>query len=99
MAGVDRAQTEQATSGFIKLVVGKNDTILGAHIVSAHAAEMLAEIALAMRNRMRLGDIVSTIHAYPTYATGIQQAAFEAYLSGQSFARARSVVRRFLPRR
>jgi pyruvate/2-oxoglutarate dehydrogenase complex dihydrolipoamide dehydrogenase (E3) component len=99
MAGVDRAQTEQATSGFIKLVVGKNDSILGAHIVSTHAAEMLAEIALAMRHHMRLGDIVSTIHAYPTYATGIQQAAFEAYLSGQSFARARSVVRRFLPRR
>jgi pyruvate/2-oxoglutarate dehydrogenase complex dihydrolipoamide dehydrogenase (E3) component len=99
MAGVDRAQTEQATSGFIKLVVGKNDSILGAHIVSTHAAEMLAEIALAMRHHMRLGDLVATIHPYPTYATGIQQAAFEAYLSGQSFARARSVVQRFLPRR
>jgi pyruvate/2-oxoglutarate dehydrogenase complex dihydrolipoamide dehydrogenase (E3) component len=99
MAGVDRAQTEQATSGFIKLVVAKNDITLGAHIVSTHAAEMLAEIALAMRHHMRLGDIVSTIHAYPTYATGIQQAAFEAYLSGHAFARARGVVRRFLPRR
>jgi pyruvate/2-oxoglutarate dehydrogenase complex dihydrolipoamide dehydrogenase (E3) component len=99
VAEIDRAQTEQATAGFIKLVVAKNDTILGAHIVSAHAAEMLAEIALAMRHHVSLSDLVATIHAYPTYATGIQQAAFEAYLSGHSFARARSIVRHFLPRR
>jgi pyruvate/2-oxoglutarate dehydrogenase complex dihydrolipoamide dehydrogenase (E3) component len=99
MADVDRAQTEQATAGFIKLVVAKNDTIVGAHIVSAHAAEMLAEIAFAMRHHMNLSDLVATIHAYPTYATGIQQAAFEAYLSGRSFARARSIVHRFVPRR
>jgi pyruvate/2-oxoglutarate dehydrogenase complex dihydrolipoamide dehydrogenase (E3) component len=99
MADVDRAQTEQATAGFIKLVVAKNDTILGAHIVGAHAAEMLAEIVLAMRHHVSLSDLVATIHAYPTYATGIQQAAFEAYLSGRSFARARSIVQRFLPRR
>jgi pyruvate/2-oxoglutarate dehydrogenase complex dihydrolipoamide dehydrogenase (E3) component len=99
MADVDRAQTEQATAGFIKLVVARNDAILGAHVVSAHAAEMLAEIAFAMRHHVNLSDLVATIHAYPTYATGIQQAAFEAYLSGKSFALARSIVQRFLPRR
>jgi pyruvate/2-oxoglutarate dehydrogenase complex dihydrolipoamide dehydrogenase (E3) component len=99
MADVDRAQTDQSTAGFIKLVVARNDTILGAHIVGAHAAEMLAEVVLAMRHRVSLSNLVATIHVYPTYATGIQQAAFEAYLSGRSFARARSIVQRFLPRR
>ena len=98
-AGVDRAQTENATAGFIKLVLGKGDRILGAHIVSAHAGEILGELALAMRRHLSVNDLVATIHAYPTYATGIQQAAFEAYLSGPSFARARSFVSRFLPRR
>ena len=99
MASVDRAQTDNAITGFIKLVLDKNDTILGAHIVSARAGEMLEEIVLAMRHHLSLNDLVATIHAYPTYATGIQQVAFEAYLSGRSFARVRSFVQRFLPRR
>jgi pyruvate/2-oxoglutarate dehydrogenase complex dihydrolipoamide dehydrogenase (E3) component len=98
MAGVDRAQTDDATAGFIKLVLGKNDTILGAHIVSARAGEMLEEIALAMRHQLGVNDLVATMHAYPTYTTGVQQSAFEAYLGGPSFARARSFIKYFLPR-
>ena len=99
IAGIDRAQTEGATAGFIKFVLGKKDVILGAHIVGAHAGEMLAEVTLAMRHNLTVNDIIATIHAYPTFATGIQQVAFESYLSGASFARARGIVRRFLPKR
>ncbi len=98
-ASIDRAQTEGQTAGFLRLILGKRDAILGAHIVGASAGEMIAEVALAMRHRLGVAGLIATIHAYPTFATGVQQVAFEAYLSGRSFASARGIVRRFLPRR
>jgi pyruvate/2-oxoglutarate dehydrogenase complex dihydrolipoamide dehydrogenase (E3) component len=91
---IDRAQAEAETSGFIKLVLGaKNDTILGAHLVGARAGELLAEIALAMKYKLGLDAIFSTTHAYPTYSTGLQQAAFEAYLESESLKNARRFLR------
>ena len=37
--------------------------------------------------------IFSTTHAYPTYTTGLQQAAFEAYLASEAVKNARRVIR------
>ncbi|HNP72517.1 MAG TPA: FAD-dependent oxidoreductase [Kouleothrix sp.] len=91
---IDRAQAEAETHGFIKLVLGaKNDDILGAHIVGARGGELLAEIALAMKYKLGLDAIFSTTHAYPTYTTGLQQAAFEAYLESESIKSARKIIR------
>jgi pyruvate/2-oxoglutarate dehydrogenase complex dihydrolipoamide dehydrogenase (E3) component len=92
-ADIDRAQTEGETSGFIKLVLtGKKDTLVGAHMVGARAGELLGEMALAMQNKLSLNDILSTIHAYPTMNTGIQQAVFEAYLKSSALASNRKIV-------
>jgi len=83
VADIDRAQAESETRGFIKLVLaGKKVEIVGAHLVCAHAGELLGELALAMRHHLTINDILDTIHAYPTMSTGIQQTAFEAYLHG-----------------
>jgi pyruvate/2-oxoglutarate dehydrogenase complex dihydrolipoamide dehydrogenase (E3) component len=80
-AEIARAQAEHATTGFIKLVLaGKKDEIVGVQMIGASAGELLGEMALAMRHHLRLSDVLDTIHAYPTMNTGIQQAAFEAYL-------------------
>jgi pyruvate/2-oxoglutarate dehydrogenase complex dihydrolipoamide dehydrogenase (E3) component len=92
-ADIDRAQTEGETSGFIKLVLtGKKDKLVGAHMVGSSAGELLGELALAMRNNLTLNDILSTIHAYPTMNTGIQQAFFEAYLTSSALASNRKIV-------
>src|SRR5712692_7427628 len=94
---IDRAQTEGQTVGFIKLVLtSKKDEIVGAHMVGARAGEMLGEMALAMQNNLTLNDILSTIHAYPTMNTGIQQACFEAYLESTAAANNRRIVRTVL---
>ena len=94
---IDRAQTEGQTVGFIKLVLAsKKDEIVGAHMVGARAGEMLGEMALAMQNNLTLNDILSTIHAYPTMNTGIQQASFEAYLESTAVANNRRIVRTVL---
>jgi pyruvate/2-oxoglutarate dehydrogenase complex dihydrolipoamide dehydrogenase (E3) component len=100
-ADIDRAQTEHATTGFIKLVLaGKKERIVGAHMVGAHAGELLGEVALAMQHHLSISDILATMHTYPTLHTGIQQAAFEAYLTSneaQSNRALVSTVLRFLP--
>jgi dihydrolipoamide dehydrogenase len=96
-AEIDRAQAEHETSGFIKLVLsGKKDELVGAHMVGAHAGELLGEMALAMRHHLGVNDILDTIHAYPTMNTGIQQAVFEAYLEGASASSNRRIVHTIL---
>ena len=96
-AEIDRAQAENETSGFIKLVLsGKKDELGGVHIVGAHVGELLGEMALAMRHHLGLNDILDTIHAYPTMNTGIQQAVFEAYLEGASASSNRRIVHTIL---
>jgi pyruvate/2-oxoglutarate dehydrogenase complex dihydrolipoamide dehydrogenase (E3) component len=93
LQAVDRAQTEHAVTGFIKLVLaGKKDEIVGAHLVGIHAGELLGEITLAMQHHMTISNIIATIHPYPTYSTGVQQAAFEAYLSSAAARKNRTVV-------
>ncbi len=96
-ASIDRAQTESETTGFIKLVLaGKKDTLVGAHMIGSHAGELLGEIALAMQHRLTLNNIFNTIHTYPTMSTGLQQAAYEAYLTSASAASNRRIVRSIL---
>jgi dihydrolipoamide dehydrogenase len=97
VAAIDRAQTESEPTGFIKLVLaGKKEEIIGAHMIGAHAGELLGEMALAMKRHLKINDILNTIHAYPTMSTGIQQTAFEAYLHGAQSINNRKIVRTFL---
>jgi len=52
---------------------------------------MIHEIALAMRTRMATGRLAQTVHAYPTYATGVRTARslFFLTLDGRSARPAR----------
>ncbi len=97
VADIDRAQAENETRGFIKLILaGKKEEIVGAQLVCAHAGELLGELALAMRHHLTINDILDTIHAYPTMSTGIQQTAFEAYILGASIKSNRKIVHTLL---
>src|SRR5712692_11657430 len=96
-AEIDRAQAEGETTGFIKLVLaGKKDAIVGAHIVGSRAGELLGELSLAMQHHLTLADLLATIHVYPTMHTGIQQAAFEAYVEGSAARSNRKIVQTVL---
>lgn len=75
---LDRALTEGANQGFVKLLVAPGkDRILGATIVAASAGELLAEYVLAMKHKIGLNKILGTIHAYPTMAEANKYAAGE----------------------
>ncbi len=62
----DRAQTDDATQGFIKTITTKKGNILGVHIIGEHAGELIAEFVLAMRKNLKIQDIYKTVHVYPT---------------------------------
>jgi dihydrolipoamide dehydrogenase len=71
-----RALAVGANEGFVKLVVSKKyGEILGAHIFGEDASELIAEIALAKRLEATAEDIISTVHAHPTMAEAIHEAA------------------------
>lgn len=94
---VDRAQTDDDLAGFVKVVHRGNGRILGAHIVAARAGEMIQPFVNAMARGGSLGDLARTVHVYPTYTMGVQQAAVtwqeRRLLSGPLGALVRAVVR------
>jgi pyruvate/2-oxoglutarate dehydrogenase complex dihydrolipoamide dehydrogenase (E3) component len=73
----DRARAEGATEGAI-IVVTVKDKVVGAHILAPSAGEMIHELALAMREDLKLSALAGLIHVYPTLSTGIGQLAAEA---------------------
>jgi pyruvate/2-oxoglutarate dehydrogenase complex dihydrolipoamide dehydrogenase (E3) component len=57
------------TDGLVRVLLAKrSDKILGAALVCDHASDLVHEFVLAMRHRIGLSGIASTIHAYPTFA-------------------------------
>ena len=62
--------------GLVKIIAhAQTDQILGAHIVGPHAAEMIAEIALAMRASLPSRRIMETIHSHPTFSEAVLEVA------------------------
>ncbi len=61
--------------GFVKVIsTGKNNRIIGVHIMGPHAADLIHEGALAIRNQLTADDIASTIHAHPTLGEAFVEA-------------------------
>ena len=73
---VDRAILDGEEQGFARVHVKKGtDTILGATIVASHAGDLISEFTLAMKGRLGLNTIASTIHPYPTQAEVVKKTA------------------------
>lgn len=75
MRHIDRAVCEDDRDGFIKVVTKKNGTIVGATVVCSRAGEIITEFILAIEREMKVSDLASPIHAYPTYSSAVQQLA------------------------
>jgi len=74
-----RARCTGATEGLVKLVVdANNDRILGVHILGAGASDLIAEAVVAMEFSASAEDLARTVHAHPTLAEAIKEAALAA---------------------
>ena len=64
------------SEGFVKIIFGEpHGEILGAHIIGAHATEMIAELGLAIEMEATHEELIATIHAHPTLSESIHEAA------------------------
>lgn len=74
-----KAQAMGELPGFFKIIAnGDNGQVLGVQLAGAHASDMIAEGTLAVRGLIDLEAIASTIHAHPTLAEGMFEAAAQA---------------------
>ena len=73
-----RARTAGETTGFVKLLVDpKYGEILGAHIIGAHATELIHELAVARENEFTAEEVELAIHAHPTLSEAVAEAALD----------------------
>ena len=74
-----RARTSGETEGFVKIIRdAKYGEILGAHIVGAHATELIHELAVARENEFTVEEVDLAIHAHPTLAEAVAEAALDS---------------------
>ncbi len=70
------AQAQGVRGGFVKIVADqKYGEILGAHIVGPNATELLPELSLAQMMELTPAEIAHNVHAHPTLAEVVMEAA------------------------
>ncbi|MEZ5893432.1 MAG: FAD-dependent oxidoreductase [Parvularculaceae bacterium] len=89
----DRARAERSTDGWIKVLIGKSGSILGAAIVGENAGDLIALWSFAIANRLKIRTITNMIAAYPTRSE-ISKRAAGAYYTPTLFSdRTRGLVK------
>lgn len=71
-----RAKAMEQTAGMVKIISSKDDDeILGVHIVGPMAGELISEAVLALEFSASTEDLQRTIHAHPSLAEAVHEAA------------------------
>ena len=79
-AASGKALATGESEGFVKLVFGAEyGELLGAVIVGTEATELIAELSLALKLEATYEELLFTIHAHPTLAEAVMEAAGEAF--------------------
>jgi len=74
-----RARTSGETEGFVKVIRdAKYGEILGAHIVGAHATELIHELVVARANEFTVEEVDLAIHAHPTLSEAVAEACLDS---------------------
>jgi len=75
-----RAKMAGETEGFVKIVAEKKyDELLGVHMIGPRSTELVAEATAALRLEATVEELIRTIHAHPTFAEAIGEAAHAAH--------------------
>lgn len=81
MEMVPKAQAIGDTRGAVKVVIdNQTQVIVGVHILAPQAADLIHEAVMIVKNRMRVDDVIGTLHIFPTLSEAVK-------LSAQSFRR------------
>ena len=62
----------------VKIIAhAETDLILGVHMVGPNTSELIAEAVLAMEYMASAEDLARTVHAHPTLAEAVKEAALD----------------------
>ena len=77
--GIGRAVAAGDTEGFIKVIRDKKySEILGAHIVGAHATELIAEFVVGRHLEATVEEMERAMHPHPTLSEGVAEGSLAA---------------------
>jgi dihydrolipoamide dehydrogenase len=77
--GNSKAVIEGESDGYIRIIARADDRrVIGASLVGPHVTELVHELVLAAQAGLTLDDVAATIHAHPTLAEGVGEAALGA---------------------
>jgi mercuric reductase len=75
-AAIPKAHVTGDTCGVVKIVADSTTgRILGVHLACRRGADIIGEAALAVRFRLTIDDLASTLHVYPSMAEGLRLCA------------------------
>ena len=75
-----KSKAEREIVGGVKIIADKKtDKILGAHIVGAHATDLIHEVAVAMSQKMTAEQLGDVFHAHPVLAEAVMEAAHDVH--------------------
>ena len=75
MEDVPKAKAVEDTRGLLQVVKHhETDEIVGVHIVGPRAADMIMEATLAVKFGLTVGDIIDTVHPFPTFSEAFKHA-------------------------
>jgi dihydrolipoamide dehydrogenase len=75
-----RARAIAETEGVVKIIAdAETDAVLGVHILSAQASELIAQAVLMMEMQATAEDIALTMFAHPTLSEALHEAALSVH--------------------
>ena len=78
-AGNGKALTLGENVGFIKILAGENDEILGVHIIGPHASDLIHTAIMGMHAELTVAELASAMYAHPTLAEALDEAAMAVH--------------------
>lgn len=71
---IARSNTSDFRDGFVKVVTDKKGVLLGATVVAPHAAEIIHELALAVKYQLTAAEVAATPHAFLSWSEAVRVA-------------------------
>jgi pyruvate/2-oxoglutarate dehydrogenase complex dihydrolipoamide dehydrogenase (E3) component len=95
---LDRAITDRAARGLVKIVTNARGRIVGGHILGSGSDALIHQVAMAMRAGIKIGGLSQMIHAYPTWPEGLKRTGDAYYREKLAASRIRPLLRRWVRR-
>jgi dihydrolipoamide dehydrogenase len=71
---ITRSNTSDFRDGFVKVITDKKGVVIGATVVAPHAAEIIHELALAVKHQLTAADVAETPHAFLSWSEAVRVA-------------------------